>query len=119
MGRSNSASTILQADIAEQHGHLSDAEQIKGIYSGTVLQTDASIDLGSASPIPKGMMTINLPDIGSNHVSEPLAYPGSVAPPIGTNVSVGFDANHNPVVLTIYGFNPTSDLETLIIMGAI
>src|ERR1017187_2479646 len=103
MGRSNSASTLLQQQMQIMHGILVDAEQIKGIYYGTVVQTDKSLDLGGSSPIPVGMMTINIPTLSVNYVSKPVPYPGDVAPPLGTQVSVGFDSTSSPIVLAIYG----------------
>jgi hypothetical protein len=104
MARSQSAGTILQQEILSTSGHLADAPQINGIYYGSVIQTDVSLGLGASSPIPVGMMTINIPTLGVNYLSNPVPYPGSVAPPLGTKVSVGFDVNSNPVVLALYGF---------------
>ena len=122
MARSQSSSTILQQTILSTSGHLADAVQISGIYYGVVVQTDVSLGLGSSSPIPSGMMTINVPTLGVNYLSDPVPYPGSIAPPLGTKISVGFDVNSNPVVLALYGFSPSgggggSDVETFFIGG--
>lgn len=123
MARSSSASTILQQEIRSISGHLADAPQIEGIYYGTVVQTDVSLGLGASSPIPAGMMTINIPTLGVNYLSTPIPYPGAIAPPLRTQVSVGFDVNSNPVVLALYGFSPSSggggvsDIETFFIGG--
>jgi len=103
MGRSQSSSTRFQEDSNILYHHLVDAEQIKGIYYGTVLQTDVSIALGAGSPIPTGTMTISIPNLGNNHVSDPIPYPSRVAPALGSQVAVGFDSRNNPIVLAIYG----------------
>lgn len=99
-------------------GVLSDAPQINGIYYGTVLQTHVSIGLGASSPIPAGMMTVNIPTLGVNYVSDPVPYPGTVAPAPGTQVAVGFDAASNPVVLAMYNNPPgVSGTVTLASLG--
>jgi hypothetical protein len=108
MGRTNSASTLLAQQLLRMHGITADAAQITGTYYGIVVQTDVSLGLGSSSPIPSGMMTVNIPSLGVNSVSDPLPYPGSVAPPLGTQVSIGFDSSSSPIVLALYGFSSSS-----------
>ena len=103
MGRTNSASTLFQQQMKIFHNKNVDAEQVKHIHYGTVLQTDVSVGSGPGVPIPSGMMTVHIPDLGNTHVSDPLPYPGATAPLIGTQVSVGFDSDSNPIVIAMYG----------------
>ena len=100
------------------YGVLADAPQINGIYYGTVVQTHVSMGLGASSPIPAGTMTISVPTLGVNYVSDPVPYPGTVAPPLGTKVAVGFDTKSSPVVLAMYD-NPlgVSGTVTLASLG--
>jgi len=105
MGRTQSASTSHQQTEEVLYGNLVDAEQIKGVYYGIVLQTDVSLGLGAGSPIPTGMMTVGIPTLGVNYVSDPLPYPGGVAPSLGSQVAVGFDARNNPIVVSVYTTN--------------
>ena len=101
------------------HNKHVDAEQVKYVHYGTVLQTDFTIGGRSGIPIPSGMMTIHIPDLGNNHVSEALPYPGVQPPPLGTQVSIGFDSDSNPIVISIYGapesagINRKADLRLL------
>ena len=67
MGRTQSASTSHQQTEHALYGNLVDAEQVKGVYYGSVLQTDVSLGLGASSPIPAGTMTVNIPSLGVNH----------------------------------------------------
>lgn len=102
--RTNSSSTLTQQTLRAETGHIVDAVQIHDIYYGKVLQTDTSIGIVEGSPIPHGMMTVSIPTLSTNYVSKPVPYPGTVAPPPGTQVAIGFDASANPIALALYGF---------------
>lgn len=101
--RTHSQSTLASRIARTQFNMMTVSEQAKGIYYGTVLQTDVSIGLGSTSPIPTGMMTVSIPTLNPKEVYGPMAYPGAIAPPLGTQVSVGFNSDNNPTALAIYG----------------
>ncbi len=115
MGRGSSASTALQAQQLLFFGKHVDATQVSGIFYGYILQTDVST--GVSGPIPSGMMTVHIPEFGPSHVSIPMPYPSSSAPPLGTQVAVGFDSNDNPVAIALYGFSGGSANQAFFMGG--
>jgi hypothetical protein len=89
--------------IRVQNKQMVVTKQNQGIFYATVLQTDKSISLGDGSPIPTGSMTVLIPSLNTTQVYGPMPYPGKIAPPLGSQCSVGFDAHGNPVALALYG----------------
>ena len=110
------ALTILQGQLKQQGLHMT-RPQFTNILYGTVLQTDVSIapllPVGASSPIPTGMMTVAVAAMGSNYVTNPVLYPGGVAPAVGTTVAMGFSPNGTPICVALYGFSGVSGTVTL------
>jgi hypothetical protein len=107
---SQDANTLLQVHFKNQGLHLT-RPQFTNILYGSVLQTDVSIGpilpVGASSPIPVGMMTVAVPVLGDNYVTQPILYPGGVAPSPGTQVAVGFTPNGTPICVTIFAATST------------
>ncbi len=103
---SQDANTILQGQLKQEKGLHTTRPQYTNVLYGFVVQTDISIapllPVGASSPIPTGMMTVSVPVLGSNYVTQPIIYPGGVAPDPGTQVAVGFTPNGTPICTTIY-----------------
>lgn len=102
---SQDANTILQGQLKQQGLHTT-RPQFTNILYGAVLQTDISIapilPIGASSPIPTGMMTVAVATLGSNYVTDPILYPGGIAPEVGTTVAVGFTPNGAPICVALY-----------------
>src|ERR1700691_1045627 len=102
---SQDSNTILQGQFKQQGLHTT-RPQYTNILYGYVVQTDVSIapllPVGASSPIPTGMMTVAVPVLGNNYVTQPILYPGGIAPDPGTQVAVGFTPNGTPICVAIY-----------------